>query len=112
MREIKFRAWDQEGTHTYGKPGMINDVHGATMWHHVLYDDDFVLMQYTGLKDKTSSIYIYEGDIIDKNGLVVGNKYENSNLLKEKTNFLIEGLCTKDWKNTEQEARRRGCNYA
>ena len=78
MREIKFRAWDKENkkwfdfcsdesdlelvfqdgswviTHTFDEDGS----------HPIYYeDDDFILLQYTGLKDKNRK-KIYEGDIL------------------------------------------------
>ena len=68
MREIKFRAWDKldktmdsaENT-TYienNRPSEFNE---------------FVFMQYTGLKDK-NDVEIYEGDIIES--MWNGRKYQ------------------------------------
>ena len=64
MREIKFRAWDKK------KKGMI-ETHQFMCGHFTescLYncftDKDFILMQFTGLKDKNGK-EIYEGDIVE-----------------------------------------------
>ena len=51
MREIKFRAWDKLTQR------MIYRVFNTRN------DEDYILMQYTGLKDKNGK-EIYEGDII------------------------------------------------
>lgn len=72
MREIKFRAWDKKTNEMldmvtvacerkdpwpplYFKDGIINGIE----------HQDYVLMQYTGLKDKNGK-EIYEGDIVFK----------------------------------------------
>ena len=109
MREIKFRAWDKED-----KKMICGIEKGINMGEEVCFGEFldnskwYVIMQYTGLKDKNNK-EIYEGDIVKdlfKNigkvfyyitgfmveypkgieGLtsheeIIGNVYENSELL-------------------------------
>ena len=70
------------------------------------------LMQCTGLKDKNGLNLLFECDIINTEGIKIGNCYENEYLLKDTTNFVIKGMGTKEWRNSEQEAIKRGCYYA
>ena len=57
MREIKFRAWNGEQ--------MDYDYRDACLWNGLLVaEGDTILMQFTGLKDRTGKD-IYEGDIVD-----------------------------------------------
>lgn len=59
MREIKFRAWDKE------KAKMIKDFRFDEFndVNDYFADNDFIFMQFTGLKDKNNK-EIYEGDIV------------------------------------------------
>lgn len=71
-REIKFRAWDKKrGKMRFGDDNLQIALNGDLWWQfgqetsriESRYQDDFVLMQYTGLKDKNGK-EIYEGDIL------------------------------------------------
>ncbi len=59
MRKIKFRAWSKEDNKLH-KPQILQEINSKGIG---LPQNDRVLMQFTGLKDKNGK-EIYEGDIV------------------------------------------------
>jgi len=63
---------------------------------------------------------VYEGDILDENGLVRGNIYESpenkiyesGEIYRSGTNIVVTEMGTRAWRDTEQALLERGCQYS
>lgn len=117
MREIKFRAWNKNLKKMY-KIGQITLEKGT--WNYepdnreyigmsIPYQPSFVLMQYTGLKDKNGK-EIYEGDIVRIKGeaelLDIKAKVEYSEtfaqyIITNTKNIVHESEALGDYENIE-----------
>jgi len=59
MREIKFRAWDQQGQQMYEVSSLNYEESEIRVWDTpkmtspLPWDERIIVMQFTGLKDKT-----------------------------------------------------------
>jgi hypothetical protein len=127
MREIKFRAWDKvskkflhpwpNGFHILGETTCF-DLIGMQLKERspekttLEMLNDVVLMQFTGLLDKNGLTCIYEGDILDENGLVKGNVYESPQIYINGIDHIITKMGTESWRGSESVAMGRGCKYA
>ena len=100
-REIKFRAWNLEQSRfidlngvdiafknclNTGSVNVVYEQHNL----HPFEIDEVELMQFTGLKDKNGKD-IFEGDVIDNDGLIMTIEYVNASfcMCNDKGNWII-----------------------
>lgn len=82
MRKIKFRAWDETEKHMYNWSNLLNQ--NLKNIFTITEQCGYVLMQYTGLKDKKGK-EIYDGDIlqidVDRAYIIWNEKYQYFQIL-------------------------------
>ena len=113
---LGFRVWDVENKQFVQHREFLASLEGNLLEHDgtdmltAWYSNkSFIPMQSTGLKDKTGLTEVYEGDIIDSNGFVIGNTYE---LHPRETDLVIQGFGKKIGHTAIQKAMERGCMYS
>jgi uncharacterized phage protein (TIGR01671 family) len=91
MREIKFRVWDKNNKTLF----QIFDSTTQEYWFIPIWNKNFEIMQYTGLKDRKGK-EIYEGDVLEFDD-ITGDGFDFRNKAQvefykgryQLTNFLV-----------------------
>lgn len=71
MREIKFKLWDKSNNQIVFDTAPVFRQTALNLGIKNLQDDGYVLLQYTGLKDKNGK-EIYEGDVLKSTEKIKG----------------------------------------
>jgi hypothetical protein len=114
-REIKFRAWLNGRKMLVTNYDFVNGFATGIGWDVQEGEDEISWLtrdieQFTGLRDKNGLTEIYEGDILSPEGEKVANIHEKKD--RQGIDLVITGMGTRTWRDTEQEAIKRGCRYA
>ena len=90
MREIKFRAWNEEDeVMIEWNSGFFYDTSEATRWTGDFSAIEMPLMQYTGLKDK-NGLEIYENDILLCKDELDGKTIRKGYVIFERASYWVD----------------------
>lgn len=134
MREIKFRAWDNEGMRmvtenelgeylwVFQNGGIkilaecetAREQGGETVFINDWQPIDAHIMQFTGLHDKNGAgdVCLFEGDILSLDGKIIGNIYEYEIKAHESESYIVvPKITSKAWIRSVQKIMDSGFGY-